>query len=66
MILTHIDLKYVSRIYRKIHQKGQNGKGLNIVEFKVNELHQAKRGLMVILKNYVRYISAFDYYKGLY
>ena len=30
------------------------------------ELHQAKRGLMVIFKNFVRYISAFDYYGGLY
>ena len=30
------------------------------------ELHQAKRGLMVILKNFVRYISAFDYYEGIY
>ena len=28
MILTHIDLKYVSLIYRKIHQKVPNGKGL--------------------------------------
>ena len=30
------------------------------------ELHQAKRGLMVILKNFFRYISAFDYYEGIY
>ena len=30
------------------------------------ELHQAKRGLMVILKIFVRYISAFDYYAGIY
>ena len=30
MILTHIDLKYVSLIYRKIHQKLPNGKGLRI------------------------------------
>ena len=29
MVLTHIDLKYVSLIYRKIHQKVPNGKGLN-------------------------------------
>ena len=28
MILTHIDLKYASLIYRKIHQKVPNGKGL--------------------------------------
>ena len=31
------------------------------------ELHQAKRGLMVIFKKKnVMYISAFDYYEGLY
>ena len=30
------------------------------------ELHQAKRGLMVISKNFVRYISAIDYYEGIY
>ena len=30
------------------------------------ELHQAKRGLMVILKFFVRYISAFGYYEGIY
>ena len=30
MILTHIDLKYVSLIYRKIHQKVPNGKGLRV------------------------------------
>ena len=30
MVLTHIDLKYVSLIYRKIHQKVPNGKGLNM------------------------------------
>ena len=29
MVLTHIDLKYVSLIYRKIRQKVPNGKGLN-------------------------------------
>ena len=29
MILTHIDLKYVSLIYRKIRKKVPNGKGLN-------------------------------------
>ena len=28
MVLTHIDLKYISLIYRKIHQKRPNGKGL--------------------------------------
>ena len=28
MVLTHIDLKYVSLIYRKIRQKVPNGKGL--------------------------------------
>ena len=28
MILTHIDLKYVSLIYRKIRQEVPNGKGL--------------------------------------
>ena len=33
---------------------------------KIYELHQAKRGLMVILKKIVRYISAFDYYKVIY
>ena len=33
MVLTHIDLKYVSLIYRKIRQKVPNGKGLrNIVK----------------------------------
>ena len=31
----------------------------------VYELHQAKRGLMVILKNFVRYISTFDYCEGI-
>ena len=31
MILTHIDLKYVSQIYRKIHQKVPNGKGLRAI-----------------------------------
>ena len=31
MILTHIDFKYVSLIYRKIHQKVPNGKGLMFV-----------------------------------
>ena len=30
MILTYIDLKYVSLIYRKIHQKVPNGKGLRL------------------------------------
>ena len=30
------------------------------------ELHQAKRGLMVIKKKIVRYISAFNYYEGIY
>ena len=30
MVLTHIDLKYVSLIYRKIRQKVPNGKGLMI------------------------------------
>ena len=30
MILTHIDLKNVSLIYRKIQQKVLNGKGLNM------------------------------------
>ena len=30
---------------------------------KIGELHQAKRGLKVILKKFVRYISAFDYYE---
>ena len=29
MILTHIDLKYVSLIYRNIHQKVPNGKWLS-------------------------------------
>ena len=29
MVLTHIDLKYVSFLYRKIRQKVPNGKGLN-------------------------------------
>ena len=29
MVLTHIDLKYVSLIYSKIRQKVPNGKGLN-------------------------------------
>ena len=29
MVLSHIDLKYVSQIYHKIHQKGPNGNGLN-------------------------------------
>ena len=28
MVLTHIDLKYASLIYRKIRQKVPNGKGL--------------------------------------
>ena len=28
MVLTHIDLKYVPLIYRKIRQKVPNGKGL--------------------------------------
>ena len=28
MVLTHIDLKYVSLIYREIRQKVPNGKGL--------------------------------------
>ena len=32
--------------------------------YKICELHQAKRGLMVILNIFVRYISAFDYYEG--
>ena len=32
MILTHIDLKYVSLIYRKIHQKVPNGKGLRLFD----------------------------------
>ena len=31
MIMTHIDLKYVSLIYRKIHQKVPNGKGLKLL-----------------------------------
>ena len=30
MILTHIDFKYVSLIYRKIRQKVPNGKGLTL------------------------------------
>ena len=30
MVLTHIDLKYVSLIYRKIRKKVPNGKGLRI------------------------------------
>ena len=34
--------------------------------YKVFELHQAKRGLMVILKNFVRDISAFDNYEDIY
>ena len=29
MVLAHIDLNYVSLIYRKIRQKVPNGKGLN-------------------------------------
>ena len=29
MVLTYFDLKYVSLIYRKIHQKVPNGKGLS-------------------------------------
>ena len=29
MVLANIDLKYVSLIYRKIHQKVPNGKGLS-------------------------------------
>ena len=32
----------------------------------IHELHQAKKGLMVIEKKIVRHISAFDYYEGLY
>ena len=39
---------------------------INICRERLYELHQAKRGLMVIFKNFVRYISAFDNYKGLY
>ena len=30
MVLTNIDLKIVSLIYRKIRQKVPNGKGLNV------------------------------------
>ena len=33
MVLTHIDLKYVSLIYRKIRQKVPNGKGLISLRF---------------------------------
>ena len=32
----------------------------------LNELHQAKRGLMVIVKIFVRYISAFNNYEDIY
>ena len=41
---------------------------LHCKDYRANtcELHQAKRGLMVIFQNFVRYISSFDYYKGLY
>ena len=45
MVLTHIDLKYVSLIYRKIRQKVPNGKGLitqyyhNITQLGVKCLH---------------------------
>ena len=31
-----------------------------------HELHQAKRGLKVILKKFVRFVSAFHYYEGIY
>ena len=33
MVLTHIDLKYVSLIYRQIHQKVLNGKVLNRIDW---------------------------------
>ena len=37
-----------------------------VVNTVIYELHQAKRGLMVIQKKIVRYISAFDYYEIIY
>ena len=36
-----------------------------LVQRNTHELHQAKRGLMVILKKFVRFISAFNYYEGI-
>ena len=43
---------------------GESGFWSKVVSsLKTTKLHQAKRGLMVI---FVRYISAFDYYVGIY
>ena len=44
MVLTHIDLKYVSLIYRKIRQKVPNGKGLKKITLKNNLSRVTQKG----------------------
>ena len=55
MILTHIDLKYVSLIYRKIHQKVPNGKGLKYA----TELKFL--GYNSIIYDSLKYIAVFQF-----
>ena len=43
MVLTHIDLKYVSLIYRKIRQKVPNGKGLMYKNTHTQNKNSAKK-----------------------
>ena len=45
MVLTHIDLKYVSLIYRKIRQKVPNGKGLKETSTKMYTPFQIRLNL---------------------
>ena len=55
-----------SRICQLCFHATKHGYSDRQIDTHTYELHQAKRGLMVIKKNFVRYISAFDYYEGIY
>ena len=64
MVLTHIDMKYVSLTYRKIYQKVPNGEGLMFINYNLNLdlestiCHMARLGTASATRyHYIQYLE---------